>query len=540
MEEKITMTAAAVAPTISTDEIYRGTNQSAVLTKELTDLERSIEALDDAKSPSTHTHTDYEAAIEQLDSAIAELRENSSSGSGSAVTPMLEASMHFGKIDNNNGAELSSTTRICSDPFHVENGKSYWQVNDKAVAMYVLVYDADEMFAGYLGKFESGAEIVVNVATAAYMRLSSLIGEYDLTNTFKIYDVDPAGGSSGGTTVDAYTKAESDARYAMVEHSHGNYSLTGHTHDELHVHDNLEVLNGITSEKVAAWDAGTGGGETPTPVNAYTKAEADGRFAPMTHAHNEYMTKNEADGEYAPMTHGHNEYMTESDANKKFAPVVHNHTEFAPNDHTHDGYAPANHNHTEFAYADHDHIGYATENHTHNGYALTNHNHSGYAPSTHTHSNYFPSTGGTIGGDINVNGLVRVNGQQCIFDSGSMVTLSTNNRETMIAGSKIYSKQTIQVSSDARLKENVESINPDECVEFVKGLDVKQFNYKDDVTPCIGVIAQDVQATDFGKFFVTVQPGEESYLAIKAADLVFPLIATVQKLCEEVENLKNK
>lgn len=536
MEEKINVLA---TPTISTDEVYRGTNQSAVLTKELTDLERSIEALDDAKAPSTHTHANLEDAIEYLDSAVTELKNNSS-GSGSAVTPMLELSMHLGKIDNNNGAELASSTRICSDPFPIENGKSYWQVNDKAVAMYVLVYDADEMFAGYLGKFESGAEIVVNVANAAYMRLSSLIGEYDLTNKFCIYDVDPNGGSSSDSTVDAYTKAESDSRFAAIGHAHTGYAAEDHTHAPDHEHSNKDVIDGITAEKVAAWDAGTGSGDPVTPVDAYTKTESDAK----------YLAKSEAQTVYAPVGHNHTDYLTKSEGQNTYAPSNHTHNGYAPSVHTHTDYmnkteaqttfAPINHSHNEYAYNDHEHLGFAPADHTHNGYALTNHDHSGYAPYSHSHSGYFSSNGGTISGDVNVNGLVRVNGQQCLFDSGDMVTLSTNNRKTMIAGSQVYSKTTVQVSSDARLKENVESINPDECVDFVKTLNVKQFNYIGDKTPCIGVIAQDVQTTDFGKFFVTVQPGEDGYLAIKAADFVFPLIATVQKLYEEIEMLKNK
>jgi hypothetical protein len=115
--------------------------------------------------------------------------------------------MHLGKLDNNSGAENTSSTRICSDPFSVEPGKTYYQVNDKGVNMYVLLYDADELFVEYMGSFASGAEIPVTNANAAYMRLGSLLGEYDLANEFRIYDVDPESGeSSGGGAVDAYSK----------------------------------------------------------------------------------------------------------------------------------------------------------------------------------------------------------------------------------------------------------------------------------------------------------------------------------------------
>ena len=42
------------------------------------------------------------------------------------------------------------------------------------------------------------------------------------------------------------------------------------------------------------------------------------------------------------------------------------------------------------------------------------------------------------------------------------------------------------------------------------------------------------------KYFITKQPGEEGYLAVKAADLVFPLIATIQNLYAKVGYLKIK
>lgn len=49
-----------------------------------------------------------------------------------------------------------------------------------------------------------------------------------------------------------------------------------------------------------------------------------------------------------------------------------------------------------------------------------------------------------------------------------MITLSTNNRQTMIAGSAIYSKVNIQVSSDERLKENIKAVNLYKCEEIHK------------------------------------------------------------------------
>lgn len=195
------------------------------------DLVEAIEGLDTGKAAATHTHAQSEVAglvekLAEIDEAITVLQAGGESGG--APAPMLTLSMHLGKLDNNSGAELSSSTRICSEPFAVQNGKSYWQVNDKGVKMYVLLYDADEVFVGYLGSFDSGAEIAVNNADAAYMRLGSLLGEYDLNNNFYIYDTDPAGGA---VEEEAFTQADADLLYAPISHTHDGYAPATHTHD---------------------------------------------------------------------------------------------------------------------------------------------------------------------------------------------------------------------------------------------------------------------------------------------------------------------
>lgn len=210
-----------------------------------TDLVETMDALDTAiggKAEATHTHAQSDVAglvdkLAEIDEAI-EALQAAGGESGGAPAPMLTLAMHLGKLDNNSGAEVSSSTRICSEPFAVENGKSYWQVNDKAVNMYVLLYDADEVFLDYLGNFASGAEIAVSNADAAYMRLGSLLGNYDLTNNFYIYDTDPAGGAV--EEEEAFTQADADLLYAPISHTHDGYAPATHTHDYAapdHTHD---------------------------------------------------------------------------------------------------------------------------------------------------------------------------------------------------------------------------------------------------------------------------------------------------------------
>lgn len=67
---------------------------------------------------------------------------------------------------------------------------------------------------------------------------------------------------------------------------------------------------------------------------------------------------------------------------------------------------------------------------------------------------------------------------------------------------------------------------------------IKSCSYIGDDAPCIGVITQEVNELDMADKFVV--QGPDGYYSVKAADLVFPLIATVQKLAQEVEMLKNR
>lgn len=212
----------------------------------------------------------------------------------------------------------------------------------------------------------------------------------------------------------------------------------------------------------------------------------------------------------------------------------------ADSTHTHD-YAPTTHTHTtgDIAGLSNALNGKADTNHTHTGYAASNHTHTGYATSSHTHSNYFPTSGGTITGETNFSGgLVRLKGTQTLFNSGTMITFSSNNVETMIAGKAIYSKVTISVSSDERLKENIADVDAQECIDFINAIDVKTFNYKGNETPCVGVIAQQIEklSPEFAKRLVTKD--EKGMLGVKTSDIVFPLIVAVQALSARVAKLE--
>lgn len=219
---------------------------------------------------------------------------------------------------------------------------------------------------------------------------------------------------------------------------------------------------------------------------------------------------------------------------------------------------------------------YASKNHTHTGYAAANHTHDNYADKNHTHDNYFSTSGGTINGDTNIAGILRVNSQQSFFyktDTQSQ-TVGTNNatggtticcgananvtlngantktpnvlpkaNNTYYSGNSnyrwkgIYSTSAVNVSSDERLKENIEAINVDEAINLINGIEVKSFNYIDDDDKQIGIIAQDIVSASPELAKALVSQDDDGYYGVKTSDLVFPLIAVVQKLEKEVDAL---
>lgn len=209
---------------------------------------------------------------------------------------------------------------------------------------------------------------------------------------------------------------------------------------------------------------------------------------------------------------------------------------------------------------------------------------SAFALADHTHEgasgNYLPLTGGAVVGDVDItgevdiiDGLLRLDGAQTLFNSGTNLIIGTNNLPTIIAckadkdvtingtnvacgnihprahgshgigiGSKrwndVYLVNSPNVSSDERLKENIDSVNVERMLEFIDKLDVVNYNFiSDPDTERIGLIAQEVEAAGGEKF---VDIGDDGMYGLKTADLVYPLIAAVQALSRRVAELEEK
>lgn len=182
---------------------------------------------------------------------------------------------------------------------------------------------------------------------------------------------------------------------------------------------------------------------------------------------------------------------------------------------------------------------------------------------------------GWFRGNLSVGGSVlKVGGQQQIYwnDSAKSQTIGTNNATggtiiacgpsanmtlrgaAVIPGNSgtlgnssnrwtgIYSTAAVNVSSDERLKRDITELDGDALANFVGRLKVVSYKYKDDAEERkarIGLVAQEVQQADadLAKFFV--EEDAEGMLSLSPADLVFPLIASVQKLTERVSMLED-
>ena len=332
-------------------------------------------------------------------------------------------------------------------------------------------------------------------------------------------------------------------------HTHDGYAAADHTHANDHTHSNRAVLDGITAEKVAAWDAGTDSGSGDGDGSAYVH--------PTTHPASMItgLAAVATSGNYADLA----SKPTSLPANGGNADTVggKSASEFATSGHTHSGYAAATHSHTEYAASSHTHD-YAASNHTHSGYAASSHTHSGYASSSHDHDDDYAakshthhpanigalsSSGGTIDGALTVmlssifNGVLNT---QKIMpkDAGSYSIGDADNRYY-----STYLRVNPNVSSDRRCKRDIADLDADALAEFVRKLPVVSYNYNDDAADAekkIGMIAQDVISADpeISRFFV--EQDSKGFFSLRPADFVFPLIAAVQVLSAKVAELESK
>ena len=147
---------------------------------------------------------------------------------------------------------------------------------------------------------------------------------------------------------------------------------------------------------------------------------------------------------------------------------------------------------------------------------------------------------GPAGKDFDGNlpgGTLRVNGKQAIYDSGASTVFGASNQDTMLTGKAIYSRVAIAVPSDKRFRDNIEPANEVDAVEFVKNLPVYEYSCKGSQKRRIGVMAQDLISSEFGKHFVEHDYLQDKY-AVNLSELVFPLYLAYQELEKRFRKLE--
>ena len=147
---------------------------------------------------------------------------------------------------------------------------------------------------------------------------------------------------------------------------------------------------------------------------------------------------------------------------------------------------------------------------------------------------------GPAGKDFDGNlpgGTLRVNGKQAIYDSGASTVFGASNQDTMLTGKAIYSRVAIAVPSDKRFRDNIEPADEVDAVEFVKNLPVYEYSCKGSQKRRIGVMAQDLISSEFGKHFVEHDYLQDKY-AVSYSELVFPLYLAYQELEKRFRKLE--
>lgn len=180
-----------------------------------------------------------------------------------------------------------------------------------------------------------------------------------------------------------------------------------------------------------------------------------------------------------------------------------------------------------------------------------------------------------INGDFAVNGIIRNNGSQAFYynTSARSQTIGTNNALTtnittsdsiVLNGNKantanllprstntfdigssamryktIYLVNNPSISSDERLKKNITELDNDTLLNFVKALNVVQYEYKNDDKQRIGVTAQNIIKADktLSKYFVKLN--DKGLYDVDITSLIFALIGAIQKLSDDISKLKN-
>lgn len=147
-------------------------------------------------------------------------------------------------------------------------------------------------------------------------------------------------------------------------------------------------------------------------------------------------------------------------------------------------------------------------------------------------------------GDANSIFAVLMAGQTVLrFIGGSTPTTSVDGQYIQLLASNhilidapsITSSVPIVVGSDIKLKENINNID---ISNLIDNLSIKRFDYKNGNKDVIGVIAQDLEKSDFSKYIVKIN--KQGYKAVDYTALSLACIQKVQKLEKIIKDMEEK
>ena len=109
------------------------------------------------------------------------------------------------------------------------------------------------------------------------------------------------------------------------------------------------------------------------------------------------------------------------------------------------------------------------------------------------------------------------------------------NNHIFLDGNSISASTNISISSDKRLKENINEIDISKLVDRVK---IKSFDYIEGRKNVIGVVAQDFENDPFEKYIIN--KNQDGFLSVDYNVFALACIQKIQKLEAEVEMLKKE
>ena len=491
-------------PEYTTDAICVGDNTNLCLTDHLEEMENAIAG----KAPADHSHTGYaEANHTHAPSSIGAATEDHTHTPASIGAATADHSHNYAAPTHSHAqSEISGLSDALAAKANASDMSAKADLVDGKIPTSQL--------PGYVD------DVLEYTALANFPTTGEAGKIYVATDTNKSYRW------SGSAYV------EISASIALGETSatayRGDRGKIAYDHSQ-----NVDVH--VTETQKASWDSKAAGNhghsyndlsDKPTiptipaslPANGGNADTVDGKHA----------------SDFATSEHTH------TPASIGAAAASHNHSGYAASGHTHTasdvGAAAASHTHTAAA------IGAAPASHEHSEYAASNHGHSDYASSNHSHTasdvGALPASGGTVSGNLTVNGSYLYTAQIAPKDGGSYSIGSSSNRYY-----STYLKVNPNVSSDLRCKRDIETMDIEALAAFVDKLAVVNYNYIDDEADepkRIGLIAQDVVAADPEIAKGCIEQDKKGFYSLRAADLVFPLIAAVQALTKRVEELEGK